>query len=80
MLMRRLHHAHRFVAAGHWPRGELGMARKVSGKRFGILGMGRIGQAVARRSGFSGAFTGRGSSSRRARPARFADRTYREAS
>ncbi|WP_158742606.1 2-hydroxyacid dehydrogenase [Acidisphaera sp. L21] len=54
-IMRRLHHAHRFVTAGHWPTKDWGLARKVSGKRFGILGMGRIGQAVARRlSGFDG--------------------------
>ncbi len=55
MLMRRLHHAHSFVAAGHWPHKDPSLARKVSGKRFGILGMGRIGQAVARRlAGFDG--------------------------
>ncbi len=48
-LMRRLHHAHGFVTAGHWPKRDIALARKVSGKRFGIFGMGRIGQAVARR-------------------------------
>ena len=48
-VMRRLHHAHAFVAAGHWPNKALPLARKVSGKRFGIFGMGRIGQAVAHR-------------------------------
>ena len=48
-LMRRLVHAHGHVIAGRWPQGEVPLARKVSGKRFGILGMGRIGQAVARR-------------------------------
>ncbi len=48
-LMRRLHHAHGFVTAGHWPKRDIALARKVSGKRFGILGMGRIGQAVGRR-------------------------------
>ena len=54
-LLRRLHHAHSFVTAGHWPTKNLDLARKVSGKRFGILGMGRIGQAVGRRlSGFDG--------------------------
>ena len=43
-LLRRLHHAHGFVTAGHWPKRDIALARKVSGKRFGILGMGRIGQ------------------------------------
>jgi lactate dehydrogenase-like 2-hydroxyacid dehydrogenase len=49
MLLRRLHHAHGHVTAGQWPSREMPLARKVSGKRFGILGMGRIGQAVGRR-------------------------------
>ena len=49
MLLRRLHHAHGHVTAGQWPKQEMALARKVSGKRFGILGMGRIGQAVGRR-------------------------------
>ena len=49
MLLRRLHHAHGHVTAGKWPAGEIALARKVSGKRYGILGMGRIGQAVAKR-------------------------------
>ena len=49
MLLRRLHHAHGHVTAKKWPGGEMPLARKVSGKRFGILGMGRIGQAVGRR-------------------------------
>ncbi len=49
MLLRRLHHAHSHVTAGQWPKQEMALARKVSGKRFGILGMGRIGQAVGRR-------------------------------
>ena len=54
-LLRRLHHAHNFTAAGNWPHKDLPLARKVSGKRFGILGMGRIGQAVGRRlAGFDG--------------------------
>ena len=48
-VMRRLHLAHAHVSAGRWPASEMPLSRKVSGKRFGILGMGRIGQAVARR-------------------------------
>jgi lactate dehydrogenase-like 2-hydroxyacid dehydrogenase len=49
MLLRRLHHAHGHVTAGLWPSRDMPLARKVSGKCFGILGMGRIGQAVGRR-------------------------------
>lgn len=37
------------VRAGAWPGGERPLARKVSGRRFGIVGMGQIGQAIARR-------------------------------
>lgn len=41
----------RFVREGKWARGEgLPLARKVSGKKLGILGMGRIGRAVGRRA------------------------------
>ena len=49
MLLRRLHHAHGHVTAGQWPKQDMALARKVSGRRYGILGMGRIGQAVGRR-------------------------------
>jgi lactate dehydrogenase-like 2-hydroxyacid dehydrogenase len=48
-LLRQLPYAHAHVAAGRWPQAEWPLTRKVSGKRFGIMGMGRIGQAVARR-------------------------------
>ena len=41
----------RFVRQGRWARREgLPLARKVSGKRLGILGMGRIGRAIGRRA------------------------------
>src|SRR5690242_10124307 len=41
----------RFVRYGRWAKREsLPLARKVSGKKLGILGMGRIGRAVARRA------------------------------
>jgi hydroxypyruvate reductase len=40
----------RFVRDGRWAKKEaLPLARKVAGKRLGILGMGRIGRAIARR-------------------------------
>ena len=50
-LLRRLPHAHAHVRAGKWPTGEMGLARKLSGKRVGIFGLGRIGRAVAKRLG-----------------------------
>lgn len=52
---RRLAEGEKFVRAGKWrgwaPTGMLG--HRVNGKKLGIVGMGRIGQAIARRaSGF----------------------------
>lgn len=45
--------ADRFVRAGHWPAGKYPLTTRVSGKRLGILGLGRIGSTIARRaSGF----------------------------
>lgn len=44
----------RHVRAGLWPKGAFPLASKVSGKKLGILGLGKIGQAIARRAtGFS---------------------------
>ena len=37
------------VRSGAWPRGERPLGRKVSGRRFGILGLGQIGFAIAQR-------------------------------
>jgi len=43
----------RFVRRGAWTQGRFALGSRVSGKRLGIVGMGRIGQAVAERaSGF----------------------------
>ena len=43
----------RFVRRGDWPRGAFPLQTRVSGKRLGILGLGRIGRAIAKRaSGF----------------------------
>jgi len=51
---RRLAAADRFVRRGDWLKGGYPLATRVSGKRLGIVGFGRIGQAVARRaSGFA---------------------------
>jgi hydroxypyruvate reductase len=50
---RRLSAADRFVRHDGWLKGPYPLATRVSGKRLGILGLGRIGQVVARRaSGF----------------------------
>lgn len=50
---RRIAAADRFVRRGDWLQGRYPLTTRVSGKRLGIVGLGRIGQAVARRaSGF----------------------------
>ena len=50
---RRFSAADRFVRRGDWLQGQFPLATKVSGKKLGILGMGRIGRVIARRaSGF----------------------------
>jgi len=51
-----------FVRAGLWPTRDLPLATRVSGKRAGIYGLGRIGHAIARRAlgfGMPVAYTGR---------------------
>jgi lactate dehydrogenase-like 2-hydroxyacid dehydrogenase len=49
-VLRRLTVADRFVRRGAWPAaGNFPLTHKVSGKRVGILGLGRIGQAIATR-------------------------------
>jgi lactate dehydrogenase-like 2-hydroxyacid dehydrogenase len=51
---RRMSESDRFVRAGNWPGATFPLARKVSGKRLGIVGLGRIGEAVVQRaSGFA---------------------------
>ena len=47
---RRIVEADRFVRSGQWPKGPMPLARKVSGARLGIVGLGRIGQAIATRA------------------------------
>ncbi len=49
-LSRQIARADRFVRAGEWAGGPLPLGRKVSGARLGIVGMGRIGQAIAHRA------------------------------
>lgn len=48
-LLRTIPAADAFVRAGQWPHGDFPLSRKVSGKRFGIVGLGQIGLAVAKR-------------------------------
>jgi lactate dehydrogenase-like 2-hydroxyacid dehydrogenase len=53
--MRQLSAADRFVRRGAWPTaGDYPLTRRLSGSRVGILGLGRIGQAIAHRLGAFG--------------------------
>ncbi|MBL8346825.1 MAG: 2-hydroxyacid dehydrogenase [Rubrivivax sp.] len=60
---RQLPAADRYVRAGEWAaKGPMPLARKMSGARCGIVGMGRIGKAIAHRAqafGMSIAYTAR---------------------
>jgi hydroxypyruvate reductase len=47
---RRVAESDRFVRRGDWLRGAFPLARKVSGAKLGIVGMGRIGRTIAQRS------------------------------
>ena len=49
-IARRLPQADRYVREGKWFHGPMPLARKVSGARLGIVGLGRIGNAIARRA------------------------------
>jgi lactate dehydrogenase-like 2-hydroxyacid dehydrogenase len=48
---RRLSAADRFVRRGDWLKGPFPLATRVWGKKLGIVGLGRIGSAIARRAG-----------------------------
>ena len=59
---RTIPQADQFVRAGQWPSGPIALGRKVSGARLGIVGLGRIGKAIAQRAsgfGMSIAYTAR---------------------
>ncbi|MBC7609903.1 MAG: 2-hydroxyacid dehydrogenase [Polaromonas sp.] len=60
---RRIPQADQYVRSGRWAtEGAMPLARKVSGSRLGIVGLGRIGQAIADRAaafGMSIAYTAR---------------------
>jgi lactate dehydrogenase-like 2-hydroxyacid dehydrogenase len=47
--LRKVAEADRFVRAGKWLKGSLPLATTVTGRKVGIVGMGRIGQAIAGR-------------------------------
>lgn len=49
-LLRRVVEGDRFVRAGRWASGALPNSTRVRGRRLGIVGLGRIGLAVARRA------------------------------
>lgn len=49
MTSRRLSSAERFTRAGSWPEGAYPLAHALRGKTAGILGLGRIGKAIAHR-------------------------------
>jgi hydroxypyruvate reductase len=49
-IARTVPQADKFVREGKWPGGPLPLARKVTGARLGIVGLGRIGSAIARRA------------------------------
>lgn len=48
-VLRGLTAADRFVRRGDWQRGQFPLATKVTGRTVGILGLGRIGRAIAHR-------------------------------
>lgn len=47
--IRELPQADRFVREGNWPKGPYPLSSTLQGRRAGILGLGNIGKAVARR-------------------------------
>ena len=59
---RSIAQADQHVRQGRWPHSPMPLGRKVSGSRMGIVGLGRIGGAIARRAaafGMSIAYTAR---------------------
>ncbi len=59
-LLRGIPAADAFVRRGEWEKGAWPLGRKVSGRRFGIVGLGQIGSAIATRLAAFGpvAYTG----------------------
>ena len=50
LLLRRFRQADRFVRDGAWSKGQFPLARSLKGQTLGVLGMGTIGTAIARRA------------------------------
>jgi hydroxypyruvate reductase len=50
MVTRRIGESERFLRDGKWLQGRMDLGTTVRGKRLGIVGLGRIGKAVARRA------------------------------
>ena len=48
--VRRMCEGDRFVRAGKWPQGPLALTDTLQKKKMGIIGMGRIGRAIAKRA------------------------------
>jgi hydroxypyruvate reductase len=58
---RRMVEADRFVRSGRWLQGHMSDSRRVSGRNVGIVGLGKIGRAIARKAsglGMSVRYTG----------------------
>lgn len=49
-MIRRIPQGDHFVRQGRWPRERFALTDKLGGKIMGVVGMGRIGQAIARRA------------------------------
>lgn len=49
-VLRRICVCDRFVRSGKWVNGDFGLSSKFSGKSVGIVGLGRIGSAIAKRA------------------------------
>ena len=48
--VRRLPQAERHLRAGAWPKGDFPLTASLRGRTMGILGLGRIGRAIATRA------------------------------
>jgi hydroxypyruvate reductase len=48
--LRRIPQGDKYVRSGAWLKGAMPLAETVQGKRMGVIGMGRIGQAIAKRA------------------------------
>ncbi|KAK4479616.1 hypothetical protein RD792_015142 [Penstemon davidsonii] len=49
-VLRRISECDRYVRSGAWKHGDFKLTTKFSGKRVGIIGLGRIGLAIAKRA------------------------------